>query len=88
MKDARISMPLAPTQFKDKKTRAEKVMAKSKITAARGEKAVDEGRDEKATRLLKKAARQETRSIRVEERIEDRKLKKRGFNNTSRDGIA
>lgn len=88
MKNARISMPLAPTQFKDKKTRAEKVMAKSKITAAKGKKAVDEGRDKKATRLLKKAARQETRSIRIEERKKDRELIKRGFNNMSRDGIA
>lgn len=85
MKDARTSLPLAPTQFKD---RAKRVMKKSEKTAARGRKAVDEGRDKKATRLLKKAARQETRSIRIEERREDRRLRKRGFNNMSRDGIA
>jgi hypothetical protein len=85
MTDPRKSEPLAATQFKD---RSKKVRAKSEITAAKGRKAVDEGRDKKATRLLKKAARQETRSIRIEQREEDYKLKRRGFNNMSRDGIA
>lgn len=50
------------------KQRSAKVMAKSKKTAAKGMKAVDEGRDKKATRLLKKAARQENRAINLEER--------------------
>jgi len=56
MKDPRVSEPLAPTQFKDKKPRSERV-------ATRGRRAVDEGRDKKATRLLKKAARIEDREI-------------------------
>lgn len=68
--------------------RSEKVRAKSEKTAAKGRKAVDEGRDKKATRLLKKAARQENRSINIEEREDDYDLKRRGFNNMSRDGIA
>ena len=46
-----------------------------KKTAARGAKAVDEGRERKATRLLKKAARQETRSIKLEE-VEKKRMKK------------
>ena len=56
-------------------TRSQKVRAKSNKTAARGAKAVDEGRERKATRLLKKAARQETRSIKLEEK---QKMKKGG----------
>jgi len=68
--------------------RSEKVMAKSEKTAAKGRRAVDEGRNKKATRLLKKAARQENRSINIEEREDDYDLKRRGFNNMSRDGIA
>ena len=68
--------------------RSTKVRAKSERTAAKGRKAVDEGRDNKATRLLKRAARQENRSINIEEREDDYDLKRRGFNNMSRDGIA
>jgi|TARA_R110000772_G_scaffold204558_1_gene314659 hypothetical protein len=60
-------------------TKSQKVRAKSDKTAARGAKAVDEGRERKATRLLKKAARQETRSIKLEER-EKQKMKKGGTN--------
>ena len=56
MTDPRVSEPLAATQFKDKKPRSERV-------AIRGRRAVDEGRDKKATRLLKKAARIENREI-------------------------
>jgi hypothetical protein len=41
---------------------------KSDKTAARASQAVDEGRDRKANRLFKKAARQENREIRREER--------------------
>jgi hypothetical protein len=41
---------------------------KSDKTAKRAAKAVDEGRDRKANRLFKKAARQENREIRREER--------------------
>ena len=41
---------------------------KSTKTAAKGAKAVDEGRDKKADRLYKRAARQENREIRKSER--------------------
>ena len=58
-------------------TRSQKVRAKSNKTAARGAKAVDEGREKRATRLLKKAAKQETRSIKLEKR-EKQKMKKGG----------
>ena len=58
-------------------TRSQKARAKSNKTAARGAKAVDEGRERKATRLLKKAARQETRSIKLEE-MEKKRMKKGG----------
>ena len=55
-------------------TKSQKVRAKSNKTAAKGSKAVDEGREKKASRLLKKAARQETRSIKIEEK-EKQKMK-------------
>ena len=42
-------------------------------TAARASQAVDEGRDRKANRLFKKAARQENREIIREERKAKRK---------------
>ena len=54
--------------MKAKTKRSVKLRDKSNATAARGKKAVDEGRNKKATRLLKKAAIQETRSIRVEKK--------------------
>ena len=41
---------------------------KSEDLAARGKKAVDEGRDKKADRLLKRAAKNENRSIELEEK--------------------
>jgi len=68
--------------------RSTKVALKAAKTAIKGRKAVDEGKDRKATRLLKRAARQENRSINIEEREDDYDLKRRGFNNMSRDGIA
>jgi len=68
--------------------RSTKVALKAAKTAIKGRKAVDEGKDKKATRLLKRAARQENRSINIEEREKDYDLKRRGFNNMSRDGIA
>jgi hypothetical protein len=49
-----------------RKTRSSKVRAKSNRTAMKGAKAVDEGREKKANRLLKKASRQENRSIKIE----------------------
>lgn len=56
--------------------RYDKVMSKSKKTAAKGRKAVDEGRDAKAGRLLKKAARQENRAIKIEEKTKSPAKKK------------
>lgn len=59
--------------FKDKAIdrllrKSDKVRRKSDNTAYRGKVAVDEGREKKADRLLKKAARQENRSINIEDR--------------------
>jgi hypothetical protein len=58
------------------KPRSKKLAAKATVTAAKGKKAVDEGRKRKATRLLKKASRQETRSIKVEKKEIKRVVKK------------
>jgi hypothetical protein len=59
--------------FKDKAIdrllrRSDKVRRKSDNTAYRGKVAVDEGREKKANRLFKKAAKQENRSINIEDR--------------------
>ena len=71
---ANYAKPMAKTLYKKGgPTRSQKARAKSNKTAARGAKAVDEGRERKATRLLKKAARQETRSIKLEEVEKKRK---------------
>jgi len=61
-----------PTSKEKEKLRSKRLANKAAATAKKGKKAVDEGRDGKATRLLKKAARQETRSIKVEEREKKR----------------
>jgi hypothetical protein len=58
----------------DKMKRSQKLRMKSEKTLAKGKVAVDGGRDKKADRLHKKAARQENRSINVE----DRERKKSG----------
>ncbi len=63
--------------MKAKTKKSVKIRNKSNATAARGKKAVDEGRNKKATRLLKKAARQETRSIRVEKKENKKATKKK-----------
>lgn len=47
--------------------RSTKRFARAEKVAAKGKKAVDEGRDRKADRLLKRAARIEDRAIRTEE---------------------
>jgi len=52
---------------------------KSDDTAVRASQAVDEGRDRKANRLFKKAARQENREIRREERRKKKKKKNIGY---------
>ena len=41
----------------------DKLKKKSEATLKKGKKAIDEGREKRGTRLIKKAARQETRSI-------------------------
>ncbi len=61
--------------------KAIKVCAKSNI-------ALDEGRMKKEKRLLKKSQRIQKRAKAQNQRREDRDLRKRGFNNMSRDGIA
>ena len=65
-----------PTPKEKEKLRSKRLANKAAATAKKGKKAVDEGRDGKATRLLKKAARQETRSIKVEEREKKRVARK------------
>ena len=52
----------------DKLTRSQKLRKKSEKTLYKAKVAVDEGRDKKADRLHKKAARQENRSINIEDR--------------------
>ena len=49
-------------------TRSEKVYDKSEKTAAKGNIAVKAGKKKKGIRLLKKAARQENRSIKIEDK--------------------
>ena len=61
--------------------KAIKVCAKSNI-------ALDEGRMKKEKRLLNKSKRIQKRAKAQNQRREDRELRKRGFNNMSRDGIA
>tara|TARA_R100000951_G_scaffold112470_1_gene112875 strand:+ start:534 stop:788 length:255 start_codon:yes stop_codon:yes gene_type:complete len=61
--------------------KAIKVCTKSNI-------ALDEGRMKKEKRLLKKSQRIQKRAKAQNQRREDRDLRKRGFNNMSRDGIA
>lgn len=65
----------------NRELRAIKVCAKSNI-------ALDEGRMGKEKRLLKKSQRIQNRAKMQNERREDMGLRKRGFNNMSRDGIA
>ncbi len=57
--------------------RAQWKKEKSDDLAARGKKAVDEGRDKKADRLLDRAARNEDRSIELEEKAYFKKHGKR-----------
>ena len=65
-----------PEHLKAKIEAAPVKQTKSAKTAAKGAKAVDEGRDKKADRLYKRAARQENREIKKSER----KSKKKGEN--------
>lgn len=61
--------------------RAIKVCAKSNV-------ALDEGRMNKEKRLFNRSKRIQKRATKQNQRREDRGLRKRGFNNMSRDGIA
>ena len=66
-----------PTPKEKEKLRSKRLANKAATTAEKGKKAVDEGRDRRATCLLKKAARQETRSIKVEGREKKRVARKK-----------
>ena len=63
--------------YGNKENKADRLEKKSKKIAAKGNKAVDEGRDKKADRLLKRAARLEDRSIDAEEKAYFKKHGKR-----------
>ena len=56
----------SPAKQMDNK-RSTRRFARAEKVAAKGKKAVDEGRDRKADRLLKRAARIEDRAVRTEE---------------------
>ncbi len=51
-----------------KQKRSERIMNRSIANLIRAEFAMEKGQDNKASRLLKKAAKQENRSINVEDR--------------------
>tara|TARA_R110000765_G_scaffold409809_1_gene508231 strand:- start:446 stop:676 length:231 start_codon:yes stop_codon:yes gene_type:complete len=51
-----------------KQKRSERIMNRATGTLIRAEFAMEKGQDNKASRLLKKAAKQENRSINVEDR--------------------
>tara|TARA_R110000822_G_scaffold289858_2_gene411893 strand:- start:672 stop:926 length:255 start_codon:yes stop_codon:yes gene_type:complete len=69
------------SQATKRELRAIKVCSKSNI-------ALDEGKMKKEKRLLKKSQRIQKRAKVQNQRREDMGLRKRGFNNMSRDGIA
>lgn len=65
-----------PTGFTDKLyIKAEKLQDKADAKARKAAIAVDEGRDKKANRLYKRAARLENRGIKIEEREAKRRKK-------------
>lgn len=57
-----------PTFFGDKKKRIERLEKREVKLVNKGNKAVDEGRDKKADRILKRAANVENRRIRISEK--------------------
>lgn len=59
--------PLSPTPSFDSK-RVDRLQKKEEKLAYKGGKAVDEGREKKADRLLKRAANVENRKIRISEK--------------------
>ena len=60
--------PLAPTFFGDKEKKVERLKRREEKLVEKGYKAVDEGRDKKADRILSRAARVENRIIKTLEK--------------------
>lgn len=60
--------PLAPTFFGDKEKKVERLKKREEKLVEKGYKAVDEGRDRKADRVLSRAARVENRIIKALEK--------------------
>lgn len=60
--------PLAPTFFGGKEKRIERLQKKEDKLVKKGYKAVDEGRDKKADRILGRAAKAEDKKIRLSEK--------------------
>lgn len=59
--------PLAPTFFGDKERKMKRLQKREDKLVSKGNKAVDEGRDRKADRVLGRAARVEDKKIRLSE---------------------
>lgn len=59
--------PLAPTFFGDENSRVNRLKRKEAKLVDKAKQAVDEGREKKADRLLKRAANVEDRKIRLSE---------------------
>jgi hypothetical protein len=60
--------PLAPTYFGDKEDRIKRLEKKEQKLLYKGYKAVDEGRDAKADRILNRAAKAQDKIIRLSEK--------------------
>lgn len=60
--------PLAPTFFGSKEKKVKRLESKESRLLEKGYKAVDEGRDKKADRVLKRAANVENRLIKTKEK--------------------
>jgi phage shock protein A len=60
--------PLAPTFIGGKEKRIKRLEKREEKLVSKGNKAVDEGRDRKADRLLGRAAKVEDKKIRLSER--------------------
>jgi len=57
--------PLAPTFFGNKERKVKRLEKREANLVYKGNKAVDEGRDRKADRILKRAANVENRLIKI-----------------------
>jgi hypothetical protein len=60
--------PLAPTFFGSKEQKVARLQKREDKLVSKGNKAVDEGRDNKAERIFKRAANVEDRKIRISEK--------------------